>query len=88
KAAAEIGRIGVEIATVSGEPVDNAPVAPNARGGIPVVTIASGIKLSQLLYLFRTAYTTVVHLKQIAVFGQLMQGDISVERFSALIKKV
>ncbi|CAI2198112.1 15086_t:CDS:2, partial [Funneliformis geosporum] len=87
KAAAEIGRIGAGIATASGEPVDNAPVAPNVGGGLPIVTIAPGIKLGQLLYLFRTAYTTVAHLKQTAVFGQLMQGDISVERFSALIKK-
>ncbi|CAB4426136.1 unnamed protein product [Rhizophagus irregularis] len=104
KAAAEIGRIGAGIATgadiipngtwdedwsiAGGEPVDNAPVAPNAGGGLPVVTIAPGIKLSQLLYLFRTAYTTVEHLKQTAVFGQLMQGDMSVEQFSARIKKV
>ncbi|CAB4425236.1 unnamed protein product [Rhizophagus irregularis] len=104
KAAAEIGRIGAGIATgadiipngtwdkdwsiAGGEPVDNAPVAPNAGGGLPVVTIAPGIKLGQLLYLFRTAYTTVEHLKQTAVFGQLMQGDMSVEQFSARIKKV
>ncbi|GES87262.1 hypothetical protein GLOIN_2v1783702 [Rhizophagus clarus] len=99
KAAAEIGRIGAGIATgadiilngtwdedwsiAGGEPVDNAPVAPNAGGGLPTVTIAPDIKLGQLLYLFRTAYTTVEHLKQMAVFGQLMQGDMSVEQFSA-----
>ncbi|GBC49132.2 hypothetical protein GLOIN_2v1783702 [Rhizophagus irregularis DAOM 181602=DAOM 197198] len=99
KAAAEIGRIGAGIATgadiipngtwdedwsiAGGEPVDNAPVAPNAGGGLPAVTIAPGIKLGQLLYLFSTAYTTVEHLKQTAVFGQLMQGDMSVEQFSA-----
>jgi hypothetical protein len=104
KAAAEIGRIGAGVATgadiipngtwdedwsiAGGEPVDNAPVAPNAGGGLPAVTIAPGIKLGQLLYLFRTAYTTVEHLKQTAVFGQLMQGDMSVEQFSARIKKV
>ncbi|GET62920.1 hypothetical protein GLOIN_2v1886689 [Rhizophagus irregularis DAOM 181602=DAOM 197198] len=104
KAAAEIGRIGAGIATgadiipngtwdedwsiAGGEPVDNAPVAPNAGGNLPVVTIAPGIKLGQLLYLFRTAYTTVEHLKQTAVFGQLMQGDMSVEQFSARTKKV
>ena len=86
--AAKIGRIGAEVATgadiipngiwdedwsiAGGEPVDNAPVAPNAGGGLPAVTIAPGIKLSQLLYLFRTAYTTVEHLKQTVVFGQLM----------------
>ncbi|CAI2200139.1 18862_t:CDS:2, partial [Funneliformis geosporum] len=56
KAAAEIGRIGAGIATganiipngtwdedwsiAGGEPVDNAPVAPNAGGGFPAVTIA------------------------------------------------
>jgi hypothetical protein len=88
KAAAEIGRIGAGIATgadiipngtwdedwsiAGGEPVDNAPVAPNAGGGFPAITIAPGIKLGQLLYLFRTAYTTVEHLKHTAVFGQLM----------------
>ncbi|GES88335.1 hypothetical protein GLOIN_2v1886689 [Rhizophagus clarus] len=60
-----------------GEPVDNAPVASNAGGGLPAVTIAPSIKLGQLLYLFRTAYTTVEHLKQTAVFSQLMQGDMS-----------
>ncbi|GES84431.1 hypothetical protein RCL_jg22796.t1 [Rhizophagus clarus] len=65
------------------EPVDNAPVAPNAGNGLPAVTITPGIKLNQLLYLFRTAYTTVEHLKQMAVFGQLMQGDMSVKQFSA-----
>ncbi|GET03411.1 hypothetical protein GLOIN_2v1789077 [Rhizophagus clarus] len=104
KAAAEIGRIGAGVATganiipngtwdedwsiAGGEPVDNAPVAPNAGAGLPAVTIAPGIKLGQLLYLFRTAYTTVEHLKQTAVFGQLMQGDMSVEQFSTRIKKV
>ncbi|CAG8809672.1 13375_t:CDS:2, partial [Dentiscutata erythropus] len=35
-----------------------------------------------------TSYTTVKHLKQIAVFGQLMQGDMGVEEFSTQIKKV
>ncbi|GES84666.1 hypothetical protein GLOIN_2v1783702 [Rhizophagus clarus] len=99
KAATKIGRIGAGIATgadiipngtwdedwsiAGGEPVDNAPVAPNVGGGLPAVTIAPGIKLGQLLYLLRTAYTTVEHLKQTAVFGQLMQGDMSVEQFSA-----
>ncbi|GES78254.1 hypothetical protein GLOIN_2v1783702 [Rhizophagus clarus] len=104
KAAAKIGRIGAGVATgadiilngtwdedwsiAGGEPVNNAPVAPNASGGLPAVTITPSIKLGQLLYLFRTAYTTVEHLKQMAVFGQLMQGDMSVEQFSARIKKV
>ena len=85
KAAAEIGRIGAGIATgadlipigtwdedwsiAGGEPVDNAPVAPNADGSLPVVTIAPDIKLGQLHYLFKIAYTTVEHLKQTAVFG-------------------
>ncbi|CAI2198165.1 19008_t:CDS:1, partial [Funneliformis geosporum] len=103
KAGAEIGRISAGGATgadiipngtwdedwsiAGGEPVDNAPVTPNARGGLPAVTITPGIKLGQLLYLFSTAYTTVAHLKQMAVFDQLMQGDMSVEQFSALIKK-
>ncbi|GBC01017.1 hypothetical protein RclHR1_04030012 [Rhizophagus clarus] len=79
KAAAKIGRIGAGIATgadiipngtwdedwsiAGGELVDNAPVAPNTGGSLPAVTIAPDIKLGQLLYLFRTAYTTVEHLK-------------------------
>ncbi len=73
------------------EPVDNVPVASNTNAGAGLsnnITIAPGIKLDQLLYLFRTAYTTVEHLKQTAVFGQLMQGDMTVEQFSAQIKKV
>ena len=88
KATTEIGRIGAGVATgadiilngtwdedwfIAGDkPVDNAPVAPNANGSLPAVTIASGIKLDQLFYLFRTAYTTVEHLKQTIVFSQLM----------------
>ncbi|CAI2199081.1 2915_t:CDS:1, partial [Funneliformis geosporum] len=71
-----------------GESVDNAPVTPNARDGFPTVTIAPDIKLGQLLYLFRTAYTTVEYLKQTAVFSQLMQSDMSVEQFSTRIKKI
>ncbi|CAG8814554.1 26628_t:CDS:2, partial [Gigaspora margarita] len=104
KAGTEIGRIGAGVATgtdiipnetwdkdwsiAGGEPTDNAPVAPNAAGGFFTITIAPGIKLGQLLYLFRTAYTTVEHLKQMAVFGQLMQGDMGVEEFFTRIKKV
>ncbi|CAI2189070.1 6364_t:CDS:2 [Funneliformis geosporum] len=100
----EIGRIGTGITIdaniilngtwdedwfiADGKPVDNIPIAPNARGGLLAVTIAFSIKLSQLLYLFRTAYTTVEHLKHTAVFGQLMQGDISVEQFFIRIKKI
>ncbi|CAI2161630.1 2017_t:CDS:2 [Funneliformis geosporum] len=52
--------------------IDNVPVMSNAEDGLPAITIASSIKLSQLLYLFRTAYITVKHLKQMAVFGQLI----------------
>ncbi|CAI2197063.1 10125_t:CDS:1, partial [Funneliformis geosporum] len=93
KAAVEIGRIEAEVATgadiilngtwdedwsiASGEPVDNAEVTPNAGGGFPAITIAPDIKLSQLLYLFRTSYTTLEYLKQMAVFGQLMRGDMT-----------
>jgi len=47
----------------------NASVAPNARGSLPAIIIAPDIKLGQLLYLFRTAYMTVKHLKQMAIFG-------------------
>ncbi|GET60008.1 uncharacterized protein OCT59_020441 [Rhizophagus irregularis] len=99
KAAAKIGRIGAGIATganiipngtwdedwsiAGGEPEANAPVVPNAGGGFPAVTIAPNITLGQLIYLLNTAYTTVEHLKQTTVFGQLMQGDMSVEQFSA-----
>ncbi|CAI2195212.1 12110_t:CDS:2, partial [Funneliformis geosporum] len=76
KAATEIGRIGAEITT-------DADIIPNEiwdedwsiAGGEPVdnAPVASN--------------AGVAHLKQTAVFGQLMQGDMSVERFSALIKK-
>ncbi|CAI2200522.1 4057_t:CDS:1, partial [Funneliformis geosporum] len=72
----------------SSEPVDNAEVASNARGGFPAITIAFSIKLGQLLYLFRTYYITVEHLKYTAVFGQLTQGDMSIEQFSTRIKKI
>ncbi|CAI2195856.1 3544_t:CDS:1, partial [Funneliformis geosporum] len=88
KAATEIGRIGAGVATgadiipnetwdedwsiASDKPIDNVEVEPNTRGDFPAVTIASSIKLGQLLYLFRTAYTTVEYLKQMAVFDQLM----------------
>ncbi|CAI2187534.1 2076_t:CDS:2 [Funneliformis geosporum] len=88
KTAVKIGRIGAGVTTASSEPVDNALVAPNARGGLLAVTIATGINLGQLLYLFRTAYTTVKHLKQTAVFGQLMQSNMLVEQFSTRIKKI
>ncbi|CAG8844610.1 25136_t:CDS:2, partial [Gigaspora margarita] len=102
--ATEIGRIGAGVATgadiipngtwdedwsiAGGEPTNNAVVAPNTAGGFPAVTIAPGIKLGQLIFLIRTAYTTVEHLKQMAVFGQLMQGNMGIEEFSAKIKKV
>ncbi|CAI2195724.1 9943_t:CDS:2, partial [Funneliformis geosporum] len=66
KTATKIGKIGVEDENWSiadNEPVDNASVAFNARGGLPVIIIAS------------------------TVFGQLMQGDMSVEQFFTRIKK-
>ncbi|CAG8450075.1 15830_t:CDS:2 [Cetraspora pellucida] len=88
KAGAEIGRIGAGVATADGEPTDNAPVTPNAGRGFSAITIASGIKLKQLLYLFSTFYMMVKHLKQMAVFGQLMQEDMGVEEFFTRIKKV
>ncbi|CAB4403252.1 unnamed protein product [Rhizophagus irregularis] len=82
KAAAEIGRIGAGIATganiipngtwdenwsiAGGEPVDNAPVAPNAE--LPIQQLNT--------------------LKQTAVFGQLMQGDMSVEQFLPELKRL
>ncbi|CAG8576674.1 16677_t:CDS:10 [Cetraspora pellucida] len=103
KARAEIGRIRAGVTTdaniilnrtwnkdwsiAGGKPTDNAPVAPNAGGGFLAITIAPGIKLRQLLYLFSTSYMMVEHLKQMAVFGQLMQRDMSVEEFSTRIKK-
>ncbi|CAG8565950.1 4095_t:CDS:2, partial [Racocetra persica] len=93
KAGAEIGRIGAGITTsadiipnrtwdedwsiAGSEPTDNALVAPNAGEGFPAITIAPGIKLGQLFYLFSTSYTTVERLKQMAVFGQLMQRDMA-----------
>src|SRR5213078_3466356 len=95
KAAAEIGRIGAGIASgadiipngtweedwsiAGGEPTNNAPVLPNTAGVFPAVTIAPDITLGQLIFLLKTAYTTVEHLKQTVVFGQLMQGDMGVE---------
>ncbi|CAG8824028.1 21028_t:CDS:2, partial [Dentiscutata erythropus] len=89
--ATEIGRIGAGVTTdwsiAGGEPTNNAVVAPNTAGGFPAVTIAPGIKLGQLIFLLRTVYTTVEHLKQMAVFGQLMQGNMGIEEFSAKIKK-
>ncbi|RIB22435.1 hypothetical protein C2G38_2174003 [Gigaspora rosea] len=72
-------KAGAEIA--GGESTNNAPVVPNAGRGFPAITIATGIKLWQLFYLFSTSYTMVEHLKQMAVFGQLMQGDMGVEEF-------
>ncbi|CAG8838443.1 3590_t:CDS:1, partial [Racocetra persica] len=102
--ATEIGRIGAGVTTgadiipngiwdedwsiAGGEPTNNAVVAPNTASGFPAITIAPGIKLGQLIFLLRTAYTTIEHLKQMAVFGQLMQGNMGIEEFSAKIKKV
>ncbi|CAH1765324.1 1120_t:CDS:2, partial [Entrophospora sp. SA101] len=87
EAGAEIGRIGAGIATganlipngtwdedwsiAGGMPVNDAPVAPNAGGGFPNVTIAP-----------------VEAQKQMAIFGQLMQGSMQVEEFSNKIKKL
>ncbi|CAG8448278.1 2747_t:CDS:2, partial [Cetraspora pellucida] len=71
--ATKIGRIGVEVATI----------ALNTAGGFPAITIAPGIKLGQLISLFRTLYTIIEHLKQMAVFGQLMQRNMSIGEFSA-----
>ncbi|CAG8520203.1 1211_t:CDS:2, partial [Dentiscutata heterogama] len=51
------------------------------KAGAEIGRIGAG--LEQLLYLFSTSYTTVEHLKQMAVFGQLM----GVEEFSTRIKK-
>ncbi|CAG8830127.1 16545_t:CDS:2, partial [Racocetra persica] len=70
-----------------GEPTNNAVVALNTAGGFSAITIAPGIKLGQLIFLLRTAYTTIEYLKQMAVFGQLMQENIGIEEFSAKIKK-
>ena len=64
------------------------PVPPNTAGRFPAVTIAPNITLGQLIFLLKTAYTTVEHLKQTVVFGQLMQGDMDVEEFSTRIKKI
>ena len=69
KAAAEIGRIGAGLTTgtdiipngtwdedwsiADGKPVNNAPVAPNADGSLPAVTITPNITLGQLIYLLK-----------------------------------
>ncbi|CAI2174024.1 18249_t:CDS:2 [Funneliformis geosporum] len=103
KAAIKIGKIRSGVATdtdiildgtwdedwsiASGEPVNNASVISNTRGGHLAVTIASSIKLSQLLYLFRAAYITVEYLKYMAIFGQLMQDyQISGEQIGQSIQ--
>ncbi|CAJ0627375.1 5132_t:CDS:2 [Entrophospora sp. SA101] len=104
EASAEIGRIGAGIATganlipngtwnedwsiAGGMPVNDAPVAPNGGGGFPNVTIAPGMKLGQKIYRLRYFYTTVEAQKQMAIFGQLMQGSMQVEEFSNKIKKL
>ncbi|CAI2193451.1 8912_t:CDS:2, partial [Funneliformis geosporum] len=46
KAVTKIGRIENENCSIAGsEPVDNAPVASNAKGSFSAITIASDIKL-------------------------------------------
>ncbi|GBB87091.1 hypothetical protein RclHR1_13550009 [Rhizophagus clarus] len=66
---------------VGGEPsgLNEAPVTPNAAGGFPAVTIVPNIRIGQKLCMLRYFYTTVEHEKQLAYFGQLTQGDKSVE---------
>ncbi|RGB29796.1 hypothetical protein C1646_766148 [Rhizophagus diaphanus] len=76
KVAAEIGRIGAEVTT-------GADIIPNGiwdedwsiAGGEPVNNVPVAPNAG------------VEHLKQTAVFGQFMQGDMSVEQFFAQIKK-
>ncbi|CAG8498581.1 15496_t:CDS:1, partial [Cetraspora pellucida] len=70
------------------KPTNNVIVVSNTASGFSVITISSKIKLGQLIFLLRTAYTTIKHLKQIVVFNQLMQENISIEEFSAKIKKI
>ncbi|CAG8579441.1 14888_t:CDS:1, partial [Acaulospora morrowiae] len=88
KADTEIGRIDAGVATgadiipigtweedwsiAGGEPTNDIPVVPNTGGGFPAITITPNITLGQFLYLVRTAYTSVEHLKQMAVFDQLV----------------
>ncbi|CAI2191217.1 19225_t:CDS:2, partial [Funneliformis geosporum] len=99
KADTEIGRIGAGVATgadiilngiwgedwsiAGGKPTNDTPVAPNAGGSLPAITIEPNITLSQHLYLLETAYTTIEHLKHTVDFGQLMQGDMGIKEFSA-----
>ncbi|CAB4382095.1 unnamed protein product [Rhizophagus irregularis] len=73
-----------------GEPsgLNEAPVAPNAAGGFPAVIIAPDIKIGQKIYRLKYFYTTVEHEKQLAYFGQLTQGDMSVEEFAMKINKI
>jgi hypothetical protein len=104
KCAEKIGLVGANIATgqdiipvgtwdedwsyAGGEPTDTNQVNPNAGGGFPNVTIAPDIKLGQLIWLLKTAYPTVEHQKQLAVFGQLTQGNMRIEEFNVKIKKI
>jgi hypothetical protein len=104
EAGAEIGRIGAGVATgadlipvgtfdedwtfAGGRPTNNAPVAPNAGGGFPAVTIAPGIRIGQKFYWVLTNYTTINDQKQMAIFGQLTQGSMPIEQFVNHVKKI
>ena len=69
-------------------PVNDNPVAPNTAGGFPAVTIVPGVRIGQKLYEIRTNYTTVNDEKQLAVFGQLVQGTMPIEKFANQIKRI
>ncbi|RIA87272.1 hypothetical protein C1645_828029 [Glomus cerebriforme] len=104
KTGAKIGRIGAGVITganiisneiwdedwsiTGSELTNNTPVIPNAGGGFSAVTIGPNITLGQLIYLLKTAYMTVEHLKQMVIFGQLMQGDMDIEEFFTRVKKI
>ena len=75
----EIGKVGVSVTTstniisnriwnedwsiAGSEPINNMPIPLNTAEGFSTVIIVSDIKLGQLIFLLKTAYTIVKHLK-------------------------
>ncbi|CAG8667660.1 2598_t:CDS:2, partial [Acaulospora morrowiae] len=103
-AVTEIDRIGAGVATgidiisigtleedwsiATGKLTNDISVALNTGEGFFAITITPNITLGQFLYLVKIVYTSVKHLKQMIVFGQLVQGNMTVEQFFTRIKKI
>lgn len=66
-------------------PAGTAVVAPNANTGNPIV--APGITVGQKIYLLKNESPPIIVQKNMAIFGQIMQGNKSVPQFSADIRK-